>query len=319
MAISTQKFDGKIEYVTTPKLADVAFLKTRLTNSSGAPILGGKVNVFRDGDFIGDSHVNFIAPGADFDFYLGTDDNVKVTRKTLVDGRRRMGFSRSARGLRANTKRRWRTSKISGEGDRAGSIASGQDASITVRDVKFSETPTQEKDTGKLTWTFDLAPKQKKQITEEFTVDWPPTRREFLNQRVDLSGEGEVFLCKAALAVGRERKADGIPADVDIRVVVGDLGDDGHAVYVVHRVGEVSEDTLAGDGGTVARPGGHGGEFVGDFHLGKQAGHGGNPTKIAFPVARAACRLRFPLSNQSSWAKFTTTSLRPSDALPSSN
>ncbi len=48
-----------------------------------------------------------------------------------------------------------------------------QDASITVRDVKFSETPTQEKDTGKLTWTFDLAPKQKKQITEEFTVDWP--------------------------------------------------------------------------------------------------------------------------------------------------
>ncbi len=113
VAISTQKFDGKIEYVTTPKLADVAFLKTRLTNSSGAPILGGKVNVFRDGDFIGDSHVNFIAPGADFDFYLGTDDNVKVTRKTLVDGRRRMGFSRSARGLRANTKRRWRTSKIS--------------------------------------------------------------------------------------------------------------------------------------------------------------------------------------------------------------
>lgn len=174
VAIATQKFDGKIEYVTTPKLADVAFLKTRLTNSSGAPILGGKVNVFRDGDFIGDSHVNFIAPGADFDFYLGTDDNVKVTRKTLVDRAAENGLFQKRKGVT----RKYETTVENFKSQPVkvtvlDQLPVAQDASITVRDVKFSDTPTQEKDTGKLTWTFDLAPKQKKQVTEEFTVDWP--------------------------------------------------------------------------------------------------------------------------------------------------
>lgn len=174
VAIATQKFDGKIEYVTTPKLADVAFLKTRLTNSSGAPILGGKVNVFRDGDFIGDSHVNFIAPGADFDFYLGTDDNVKVTRKTLVDRAAENGLFQKRKGIT----RKYETTLENFKNQPVkvtvlDQLPVAQDASITVRDVKFSDTPVQDKDTGKLTWTFDLAPKQKKQITEEFTVDWP--------------------------------------------------------------------------------------------------------------------------------------------------
>lgn len=174
VAIATQKFDGKIEYVTTPKLADVAFLKTRLTNSSGAPILGGKVNVFRDGDFIGNSHVNFIAPGADFDFYLGTDDNVKVTRKTLVDRAAENGLFQKRKGVT----RKYETTVENFKNQPVkvtvlDQLPVAQDASITVRDVKFSDTPTQEKDTGKLIWTFDLAPKQKKQITEEFTVDWP--------------------------------------------------------------------------------------------------------------------------------------------------
>ncbi|MBN8711403.1 MAG: mucoidy inhibitor MuiA family protein [Verrucomicrobia bacterium] len=174
VAIATQKFDGKIEYVTTPKLADVAFLKTRLTNSSGAPILGGKVNVFRDGDFIGDSHVNFIAPGEDFDFYLGTDDNVKVTRKTLVDRAAENGLFQKRKGIT----RKYETTLENFKNQPVkvtvlDQLPVAQDASITVRDVKFSDTPVQDKDTGKLTWTFDLAPKQKKQITEEFTVDWP--------------------------------------------------------------------------------------------------------------------------------------------------
>lgn len=174
VAIATQKFDGKIEYVTTPKLADVAFIRTRLTNSSGAPILGGKVNVFRDGDFIGESHVKFIAPGADFDFYLGADDNVKVTRKTLVDRAAENGLFQKRKGVT----RKYETTvenfkSLPVKVTMLDQLPVAQDASITVRDVKFSDTPTQEKDTGKLTWTFDLAPKQKKQITEEFTVDWP--------------------------------------------------------------------------------------------------------------------------------------------------
>lgn len=174
VAIATQKFDGKLEYITTPKLAELVYLKTRLTNTSGAPILGGQVNLFRDGDFVGQSHVNFIAADAEFDFFLGTDDGVKVTRKTLVDKAAEGGVFQKRKGLTRKYEtvvESYKTQPI--KVTLLDQQPVSQDNSIAVTDVKFSEAPATEKESGKLTWTFNLDPKQKKKITEEYTVTWP--------------------------------------------------------------------------------------------------------------------------------------------------
>jgi len=177
VAIATQKFDGKLEYITTPKLDEVAYLKTRLNNSSGAPILGGQVNLFRDGDFVGQSHVNFIAPGADFDFFLGVDDGVKVTRKTLTDKSAEGGVFTKRKGVT----RKYETTIENFKAQPVkvtvlDQLPVSQDSAITVSDVKFNEQPAAEKDTGKLTWTLTLDPKQKKVLTEEYTITWPADR-----------------------------------------------------------------------------------------------------------------------------------------------
>ncbi len=177
VAIATQKFDGKLEYIATPKLAEVAYLKTRLNNSSGAPILGGQVNLFRDGDFVGQSHVNFIAPGADFDFFLGVDDGVKVTRKTLTDKAAEGGIFQKRKGLDRKyemTIENFKTQPV--KVTVLDQLPVSQDNAITVSDVKFNEQPATEKETGKLTWTLALDPKQKKTLTEEYTITWPADR-----------------------------------------------------------------------------------------------------------------------------------------------
>lgn len=174
VAIATQKFEGKLEYVTTPKLAELAYLKTRLSNTSGAPILGGQVNLFRDGDFVGQSHVNFIAPDTEFDFFLGADDSIKVTRKTLLDKSAEGGVFQKRKGL--NRKYEMVVENFKNQPVKVtmlDQLPVSQDASITVSDVRFNEQPTTEKETGKLTWTFELKPKEKKTITEEFNVSWP--------------------------------------------------------------------------------------------------------------------------------------------------
>lgn len=177
--IATQKFDGALEYITTPSLAELAYLKARLTNTSEGPLLGGEVYLFRDGDFVGKSHVNFIAPGAQFDFFLGVDDGVKVTRKTLIDKASESGLLSKRKGVA----RKYETT-VENFKPKAikltvlDHLPVSQDASITVGGVKFSDNPkSQEKDTGKLTWEFSIEPKQKKVLTEEFTVDWPADKQ----------------------------------------------------------------------------------------------------------------------------------------------
>jgi len=53
MNIAVLPLEGKLEYVTTPKLDSGVFLKLHLTNGSDNPLLPGSVRVFREGEFVG--------------------------------------------------------------------------------------------------------------------------------------------------------------------------------------------------------------------------------------------------------------------------
>jgi len=175
VTIATQVFDGKLEYVATPKLSETAYLRARLTNSTGAPILGGEVNLFRDGDFVGRSRANFIAPAAEFDFYLGGDDGVKITRKTLLDKTSRSGLIQKKETLEKKFETTLESFKETPvKVTVLDQLPVSQDASVVVSNVQFSQQPgSLDKETGKLEWVLDLKPKEKKVITSGFTVEWP--------------------------------------------------------------------------------------------------------------------------------------------------
>jgi uncharacterized protein (TIGR02231 family) len=79
-AISVQTLQGEWTYEATPKLVPSAFLKTKVTNTSGGPLLGGEINAFLGNNFIGKSSIGLVAANATFDLFLGADENIKVTR-----------------------------------------------------------------------------------------------------------------------------------------------------------------------------------------------------------------------------------------------
>lgn len=83
LPITSQKLASNFEYSAYPRAAAMAYLKSLVTNAKDLQLLGGRVNVFFDGDFVGTSSFESIAPGQEFDLYMGADENVKVKRELL--------------------------------------------------------------------------------------------------------------------------------------------------------------------------------------------------------------------------------------------
>jgi len=174
VSITSKEVKGKFGYTTTPKLSEIAYLKAALTNTTGAPILGGTVNIFRDGDFIGASQLNFVAQDANFDLYLGPDENIKVTYKALADVSNESWF----RGKKELNKKFETTIENFKPKPIDISILDQQpivqDKDIAISDIVNMPNPTTvDKDTGAETWVLTLQPKDKKSITKSFKVSWP--------------------------------------------------------------------------------------------------------------------------------------------------
>jgi uncharacterized protein (TIGR02231 family) len=166
---------GPPEYVTTPKLDPGVFLRLHLVNTSPALLLPGPVSVFRDGEFTGTTPLNLLPAGADFDLYVGQDDSIKAERKETV-------HKRSESGILNKRTVEDRTYQISLQNFRPNPIRLliydqlpiSKTADIAVNQGQFPDKPTTfDKESGKLTWNIELAPKVKKVIEFSYSVDWP--------------------------------------------------------------------------------------------------------------------------------------------------
>lgn len=75
-------FENKFQYLTVPKLAELVFLTAEVTNSTEFPLLPGKISIFMDGNFVGNSVLQrLVSPGEKFELHLGVDESIRVIRK----------------------------------------------------------------------------------------------------------------------------------------------------------------------------------------------------------------------------------------------
>ena len=81
--VSSQNLSASYEYSTYPRINPSAYLGSRVKNSKSLQLLAGRVNIFLEGDFVGTSNIDNIAPGEEFDLYLGIDENVKTGRELI--------------------------------------------------------------------------------------------------------------------------------------------------------------------------------------------------------------------------------------------
>ena len=165
---------------TAPALDATAFLEASFKQAEEAPLLPGRIALYRDGIFVGRGQMALTPKDETLRLGFGVDDKIKVVRTMLRK-------NESSSGLINTTKTDEREFKIT--------VRNGHDAPIriTVEDrlpvseideVKVetlpSTTPPTERDVrnrrGVLAWSFAAAPGELHEIAFGWRVRWPAVK-----------------------------------------------------------------------------------------------------------------------------------------------
>jgi uncharacterized protein (TIGR02231 family) len=165
--------DADVDHIAVPVLAPEAYLRATVTNNSPLLLLPGRARVFRDGQYTGETSLETIAPGEEFELQLGVDDQVRIERKlhrratskAVVGGSRTVdiGYETTVENHRPVTAR------ISVHDH----IPLSTDGDIKVRLREATPSPDEQTDLGELTWELTLEAGKSAIIRHRFTVEHP--------------------------------------------------------------------------------------------------------------------------------------------------
>lgn len=182
LPVSTQILNTKFEYSGYPRVSLLSYIGGRVRNSPQQQLLSGRVNVFLNGDYVGVSGIDNVAPGEEFDLYLGADENVKVKRECLekkVDTTFIGNIPSSTKETVYKYKltvENYKTQKITVKLFEAMPVS--EDDRIKVKITNVSQDP-KVKDwqdrKGVWLWEMEIEPKGKREIFYTFTIEHPRT------------------------------------------------------------------------------------------------------------------------------------------------
>ncbi|MEO8667738.1 MAG: mucoidy inhibitor MuiA family protein [Bauldia sp.] len=182
--IATETPTVELQVRAVPILTPSAYLTARFLAPAGAPLLAGKVALYRDGAFVGQGAIAFANAGSKIDLGFGTDDRVKVTRVAL-------DRATAEHGVFSSRKTDTRRFKITVENlhrqplsitvlDRA---PYAEDETVRVVRLEGATAPTTENvddRRGVMAWTYTYDAGQTRDIEHGYEVSWPADKVVYL-------------------------------------------------------------------------------------------------------------------------------------------
>lgn len=102
VTLESQTLDAQLQLSSVPRLDPRAILTTEATYQGQAPLIPGAVALYRDGNFIGNSHLGELKTGELMKLAFGEDDRIKIrfqptpektTQPGLLSSRKRLDYS----------------------------------------------------------------------------------------------------------------------------------------------------------------------------------------------------------------------------------
>jgi len=187
VTISAASVKAELIVRAVPAIDTGAYLHAMFKHDGEAPLLPGRVSLYRDKVYVGTGQLPLIAKGEKAELGFGADDRVKIKR---VETNRNTG----ERGLLSSSRIDERAYKITVENnhDRAMRIAvldrmpyaQNEDIEITVGDITTKPTSKNTKDKrGHLIWDYSYKPGEKKTMALAYQISWPQGQSMRLSNR----------------------------------------------------------------------------------------------------------------------------------------
>lgn len=181
VTVAVLDFPAEFRYSAVPKLSDHAYLKATAVNESEYPFLASSTNVFLDNSFVTGSTLELVAPGEEFQAFLGADDGIQVEHKLIKRYQKKEGLVGRRECLVfeylitvANKKSTKEEIVVRDQLP----ISKNEEIQVELVKPAYREASSKLKKTelNFLEWSLELDPGEVKELPLVFEVSYPPGR-----------------------------------------------------------------------------------------------------------------------------------------------
>ena len=174
VTIFSDNYPSQPKYIAVPRLVSFAYLQAIVTNPmTGATLLAGQANIFRDNTFVGTLELENISPGQEFKLNLGIDEGLKIERelverqvdKKLISNQRRTSYAYRLNVTNLQQVQVHLTLKEQ--------LPVSRNEQIKVRST-LTNPKIPPGEMGILEWEISLPPQAKQELYYQFVVEHPP-------------------------------------------------------------------------------------------------------------------------------------------------
>lgn len=174
VTVFSENYPSKPEYIAVPHLVSFAYLQAVVVNPlTGATLLPGKANIFRDNTFVGTVQLENVSPGQEYKLNLGIDEGLKIERqlverqvdKKLIGNQRRTSYA-----YRLSVTNLW---QVQVHLTLQEQLPVSRNEQIKVR-LTLTNPKIVAGEMGLLEWIMSLPPQAKQELYYQFVVEHPP-------------------------------------------------------------------------------------------------------------------------------------------------
>jgi uncharacterized protein (TIGR02231 family) len=176
MPVDVTRAAAVAKLVATPKLKPFVYQVVQFKNPAAYPLMGGRIHSYRKGSYVGDTNLEYKAPGEPMEISLGIDEELKVERHEIRSKDREAGALSSTRHL----ERSWRIELTNNAKGRQTvevreniPVSKVEDVEIELLRDKTTKGFELDAHRGFVTWKLDLKRGQKKDVALYYTIHLP--------------------------------------------------------------------------------------------------------------------------------------------------
>ncbi|HXC02708.1 MAG TPA: mucoidy inhibitor MuiA family protein [Opitutaceae bacterium] len=183
VGIATATLDAKLQYQSTPRALEAAFLSASAADSTDYPLLAGDVNAFLDDSFVATSSLKTVMPGAKFELAFGADEGIAIKRKVVNRFTEDTGLiSKGKRVTYEFLVTITNNKKTAQHIVLKDLVPVSRNEKLVVKlltpaegDLSTADEPKEAslEAEGKLVWRLDLKPGEKRELPLKFSVEYP--------------------------------------------------------------------------------------------------------------------------------------------------